>query len=467
MEATKINLFIDHSTSHEAEMDKWLSYVRQYLKYGLKQKHIEVTEHTSFENFIISNPSTLVYLPVITKSSLSDPTFTDRLKLIESKEFGTIITIGLIKEVEATDEFEKSFSNAHISKMFLIDSDTGAVIKGKEFWNKDNFNIFLFKIFDLCNEVIALMPNTEVEVANQVKKAVYLAEPSPDLLGVRDQVRRELLKQGYEVLPRTPYKGSPKEVEKLILENLQKSTLSVHIFGKFYLEPKEGEVSRAEMENKIAANFFSGKKDQKKNLLNFQRIIWMPDNLTVTNEKQVKLLDQILRDKKLYAGSEIIRSSVEELKDIIIEKLQEEIPKNDGGNSGSGGENHNAQKNIYIVISDKNKDKGESVKEMLESQGCNVVMPIGTDNKEKKKLRKFDSVLFYYDNENPSWLRSKVCESYKYNRWQFSSTYVSKAVISTNDLELPNDDLFKDIYHVKVSNMLEHESLMPFFHKAL
>jgi hypothetical protein len=467
MEATKINLFIDRSVSQDADMDKWLSHVRQYLIYGLKQKHIEVTESSCFEDFIVSKPSTFIYLPVITKNSFTDNAFTDRIKLIESNEFGPIVTIGLIKDLEILDGFEKFFPDVRISKMFLIDSDTGVVIKGKEFWNKDNFNIFLFKIFDLCNDVIALTQSTEVKLTGDVKKAVYLAEPSPDLVGVRDQVRRELLNQGYEVLPKTPHKGSPKEVEKSILENLQKSSLSVHIFGKFYQEPKEGEMSRAEMENKIAANFYSAKKDHKKNLLNFKRIIWMPDNLTVTNENQIKLLDGILRDKKLYAGSEIIRSSVEELKDIIIEKLHEESPKNDGGTSGSGGGNNINQKNIYIVISDKNKDKGESVKEMLESQGCNVIMPIGLDGKEKDKFRKFDSVLFYYVNEHPSWLRSKVCESYKYNRWQYSSTYVNKAVITTNDLELPNDDLFKDIHHVKVSNMLEHESLMPFFHKAL
>jgi hypothetical protein len=394
--------------------------------------------------------------------------YSERVQSFYEAEKGNsnLTIIGLIKEQAVIEKCVQLLPDMKFHKMFLIDSDTGMEVKDKDLWKKESFDFFLFKIFDLCNVVERELKFLDENILTDSKKAVYLAEASPDLLVVREEISRELIRHGYRVFPEKSIAGTSKSVEKSINDLLQKSALSIHLFGKLYQEAKPGEVQRLDLENRLAANLFLNKKDNKKGNA-FKRIIWLPDNLTVSNEKQVKFLEQVQRDKKLYAGAEIIMSSVEELKDIILEKLEDEGSEESSGNTGSEAPPIIEKKVVYVVISEKNKEGGESVKKMLEHFGCEVMLNHENKRTVRDGLRKCNSILFYYQNEKASWLRSKMCEMYKAKSWEYSSTFVKKGVITFENQELPNDDFFKEVVHIKANEKLEYENLVPFFNKAL
>ena len=87
------------------------------------------------------------------------------------------------------------------------------------------------------------------------------------------------------------------------------------------------------LQNMVAADFY---KEQSTLFLNgenttydFRRIIWFPENINVQHEKYLKYIDSIKHDPSLYAGADLIRSTPEALKDIIIQKLSGHSSKAD------------------------------------------------------------------------------------------------------------------------------------------
>jgi len=461
----KIDLFIDRSSNDDSELEKWVAFVEKYLKYGLEQKGMKV----DLVNWINPESTSIsLYIPIFTKKSLLSEAYLERvLKVYQTIKSNNCIKIGLIKESVIATRYTDLFPDLKFLRMYLIDKDTGADIHDKDIWKKENHNYFLFKIFDLCSEVEREISNVVNSVADKPVKSVYLAETSPDLLLIREEVRRELLRHGYNVFPEKAITGTTKEVEKKINDFLQKSVLSVHLFGKFYQDTRPGDVQRCDLENRLAANFYSTKKENKKEGSDFKRIIWMPDNLVVSDEKQQRFLQGVQRDKKLYAGSEIITSTVEELKDIILEKLEEKEKKDDGGSSNSSEPLINKKRVVYVVVSEKNKEGAQSVKSMLENIDCEVVFDQGQRKSEFTDLKRCNSILFYYQNEKPSWLRSKMCEVYKIKKWDYSGTFVQRGILNFNNEDLPKDDFFKDVIHIKADQDLEQQNLISFFSSSV
>jgi hypothetical protein len=180
------------------------------------------------------------------------------------------------------------------------------------------------KIADLAFEIDLLLNNVS-DTTVQVPY-IYLAEASYELSQIRYSVKKELIRRGYRVLPEIAF---PVEKEKLtdhIRQDLRKSVLSVHFFGTNNSAPHPVTgLSMDVFQNSLAADFFKEKISSELNGeqsdSSFSRIIWMPENLRLRNEKQAKFIESLRNDKNLYLGADLIRSSPEDLKDIILEKI--------------------------------------------------------------------------------------------------------------------------------------------------
>lgn len=467
MENINVKLCIDRYSQDDPDFEKWAAYVEKYVLFCLKQKEVEASllDDAAME---MQENTCHIYVPVFSRKTLASQEYLERItKQYSRKQQKGLKLLGLIKDSVVAEKVNSLFPELTVLKMFLVDNDTGQDVSDKNLWKKENLDVFLFKIYDLCNEVERAVRSAGEAQINRSLKAVYLAEASPDVMPVRDEIRRELIKMGFEVFPSRSLVGTAKEMEKSINEYLQKSLLSIHLFGKLPQEAKVNDVAVIELENKVAAAYFSTKIETKKVKNTFSRIIWMPDNLVVMNEVQGKLLREIQRDKKLYAGADIIRSSVEELKDIILEKLHEE-EKSGGGNE------HKLQtqavpsdrKIIYVINSEKNREGATAVKKILETGGWQVVEETGSGISDKERLQKCSSVLFYYIDEEPAWLRSKMSEVHEVNKWTYRSPLVKHGIISHENQELPSDDIFKEVALFKAGQVLQSEELLSFFQKA-
>ncbi len=456
MEDSNLYLLPDCPSINTGE-NLWIDYLIKYLSFGLSQKGFNVKVLKDFNDPFDEN-GTVVYLPVFSSYSLSSKDFKERLEKIISSP--SILKYGLVKEEKALNPTAKSYPGLKLSKLFLLDPENGNEVLEKDIFKKEFLNFFLFKIYDLCAE---LERECNSRIANTFtldkSKSLYLAEVTRDLIPVREEIRRELLQLGYKVYPISPILGSSKEKEKIINEQIKNCVLSVHLLGKIFEESSEGNIPNYSLENQVAAQYYIDKVEGKSQ--DFKRIIWIPDNLVIQNENQKKFISQVHKERNHYAGADIIKSTVEELKDIIIEKLTSNDAVSSSDNTSGEGGRHKA---VYIVNSEKNKDGAESVKFMLEEFGYEVFLNKVTIDKEK--IERSSSILFYYHNEKSSWLRSKMCELYKLKSWEYTSTSFRRGVINFENEELPSDEIFKNVYHVKADGQIDKEVLISFFNTA-
>ncbi|WP_028978429.1 hypothetical protein [Sporocytophaga myxococcoides] len=456
MEDSNLYLLPDCPSINTGE-NLWIDYLIKYLSFGLSQKGFNVKVLKDFNDPFEEN-GTVVYLPVFSSYALSSNDFKERLEKIIASP--SILKCGLVKEENALNPAAKSYPDLKLSKLFLLDPDTGNEVQEKDIFKKEFLNFFLFKIYDLCAELERECNSRIVDtVTHDKSKSLYLAEVTRDLIPIREEIRRELLQLGYRVYPNTPILGSGKDKEKIINEQIKNCALSVHLFGKIFEETSGGNIPNYSLENQVAAQYYIEKVEGKSQ--DFKRIIWIPDNLVIQNENQKKFISQVHKEKRHYAGADIIKSTVEELKDIIIEKLTSNDSVSSSGNASSSG---GGQKAVYIVNSEKNKEGAESVKFMLEEFGYEVFLNKITIDKDK--VERSGSILFYYHNEKSSWLRSKMCELYKLKSWEYTSTSFRRGVINFENEELPGDEIFKNVYHVKADGQIDKEVLISFFNTA-
>jgi len=452
MEDSIVYLLPDYPTPHASD-NLWADYLVKYLSFGLSQKGINVKILNDFNDPFEGN-GTIVYLPVFTSYSLSSADFKERIEKVMASPL--IVKMGVVKEERILEETAKGYPDLKLSKLFILNPDTGKEVQEKDLFKKEFINFFLFKIYDLCTELERICTKREEEKTLPDKaKSIYLAEVTKDLIPVREEIRRELLQLGYNVLPNCPIIGSDKNKEKIIQEQLKQCTLSVHLFGKLFEETHDGVVPNYSLENQVAARYYTDKAEDKKQY--FKRIIWIPDNLVLQTDYQKKFINQVHKDKRHYAGADIIKSTVEELKDIIIERLT----ATNTSDPGTSGEAAGDPKTVYIINSEKNKGGAESVKNMLEQIGYNVYLNKVTIDKEK--VERSNSVLFYYHNEKSSWLRSKMCELYKLKSWEYTSTTFRRGIINFQNEELPGDEIFKNVFQVKADGQIDQEVLISFF----
>jgi hypothetical protein len=144
---------------------------------------------------------------------------------------------------------------------------------------------------------------------------VYLAEATSDLSFERDQIRRELQARGYSILPDRPLPLSSAELERVVRENLEHVTLSIHLIGGYYgIVPESGDRSIVELQNALAT-------ECSQRRASFSRLIWLPTNLPVKEARQEAFINVLKNDPALQLGDDLLQTSLEALKTVIQDKL--------------------------------------------------------------------------------------------------------------------------------------------------
>jgi hypothetical protein len=274
-----------------------------------------ITEEEISPSEIESENTFLLHLKVLRRKSPSINIPSALYTQFEKTEF-----IGLLKE-----PLEFPIPNATPYCFFdfcPIDPETNLPVKDDELFEKQSMDIFLSKISDLSFEINHLFFPFQQKTGG----FVYLAETTYELSAVRFSIKKELIKRGYQVLPEKAFLIKESDLVEQIRADLKNSILSIHLFGSAFssIHPQTN-LSMEILQNSVAADFY---KEQSTLFINgenttydFRRIIWFPENAKIKNEKYLKFIDSIKHDLKLYAGADLIRSTPEELKDIIIQKL--------------------------------------------------------------------------------------------------------------------------------------------------
>jgi hypothetical protein len=235
------------------------------------------------------------------------------------------------------------------------------------------------------------------------KPTVYLADTTFDLQREHDEIKRDVLRHGYRVVPseRLPLVAS--QLETFVREQLADCRLSIHLVGRKYgIVPEETEESVVALQNAVAA--------QRSGPGQLTRLIWLPPGLEAEDERQSKLVDALRRDNLNHLCADLLETSLEDLKTVIHQRLEaaKRAPRMDPPGD---------LVRVYLVCDQRDVEQSAALqRRLLEDLGLEVISPVfeGTEEElrqdHEENLATCDVVVIYYGEGNELWRRRKQRE---------------------------------------------------------
>jgi hypothetical protein len=206
---------------------------------------------------------------------------------------------------------------------FFVYDDSGRPRElSQEFAGKER--AFVTKLDDLAYDIAQLldqMANEDaIEVGTPSKGTVFLAETSFELREQREGIKRDLIRNGYEVLPDRALPLVAPELEALVREQLLRSNVSIHLIGRNYgVVPEGGTHSVVERQQTLASEVAATSA--------LSSVIWLAQGLETDDERQRRFVQHLQTSPAVHASAELLEIPVEELKTIIYRKLEPPPPK--------------------------------------------------------------------------------------------------------------------------------------------
>jgi hypothetical protein len=306
-------------------------------------------------------------------------------------------------------------------EFFRVDPETGRIRELDDVFGADAQREFWIKLDDLAHEMCALLERIEGDEAAGNTPAglgsVYLAETTSDLREQRDVIRRDLLQQGYDVLPAEPLPHVAADVIAAVRANLALCATSVHLLGRNYsLVPEGGSESLIEIQNEIAIE--RGREGA------FSRLLWIPDGIEVTDARQRAVLDRIRTDPRIDERSDVLETYLEDFRTALQERLARARTPPPARAAEADPLPHGAQAPtkvpaVYLIYDQRDAAAASGWADRLFEQDLEVLHPLfdgdETDIREyhDDNLRTCDGVIIFFGAANEAWVRRKMRELQK------------------------------------------------------
>lgn len=345
-------------------------------------------------------------------------------------------------------------------EFFRVNPDTGKPDEFRIEFGPDAKQSYLARLYDLAYEITELLKcmkkTGDNQVQSSVKELVFLAETSSDLNDKRDRVKSELRQLGYTVLPdqQLPHDGS--SLRNMVQADLERCALSIHLVGAntgFTPEGEQRSVQR--LQNDIAAEF-----SKKRGL---PRLIWIPADSVPQDDRQEKFIDHLQNDPQAQRGADFMRTSLEELKTIVIEKLEGQK----ASASDISSENHLCH--IYLVCDQRDFDATAQLADYLYDQEFEVLLPVfeGSETEvredHKDKLLSCDAIIIYQGVATDLWLSSKLRDLRKLPGYDGFKPKLATAIY-TGPPDSPQKERFRSREAIVIKNFKNFSAdvLKPF-----
>src|SRR5205085_116924 len=145
-------------------------------------------------------------------------------------------------------------------EFFGYDAESGRPRELAPAYGPGSDRAFLVKLDDLAYDITQLLEmlhengGAATAPAAENKGTVFLAETTFELREEREAIKRDLIRNGYEVLPDRPLPLVAPDLTAAAREQLGRSSLSIHLVGKNYgVVPEGGVKSLPEMQQTLAS----------------------------------------------------------------------------------------------------------------------------------------------------------------------------------------------------------------------
>jgi hypothetical protein len=297
-------------------------------------------------------------------------------------------------------------------EFFKVDPETGKIRELDEIFGPEAQKDFWIKLDDLahdiCNLLQVLEPSSETNTENGA--TVFLAETTSDLREQREAIKRDLQQHGHNVLPSTALPLEVAELTDALRENLGRCELSIHLVGKNYsLVPEGGTTSVVEIQNEMAI--------ARSELGNFARLVWIPADIQVRDTRQQKVLDSLRFDNRLQQTTDLLETSLEDLRTVYHDRLKRPAPSEVVDESlPAQGE---TRRQIYVIYDQRDADNASVWTDFLFKQDFELLRPIFEGDEaeireyHQENLSTCDGVLIIHGKAGELWLRRKLREVQK------------------------------------------------------
>ena len=305
---------------------------------------------------------------------------------------------------------------------FVLDPQTGRPHELSQIFGPETERQFLTRLDDLAYDVSKLLE--ELEGANgaasappavPAKGTLYLAETSFDLREDREAVKRDLVRNGYEVLPDRPLPLVASELGAVVREQLARSTLAVHLVGNGYgVVPDGASRSLVVLQQELAA--------ERSAAAGLPRLIWITPGLMAEDPRQQEFLEYLRTAPAVHDRAELLEIPLEELKSAIHHQLappvapkKEKLPASAPASAAPAA----AISRIYLVPDQQDLEAARRLEDALFERGYEVILPLFDGDEEEvrvehdESLRTCDAVILYYGAAGEPWLRRKLRELQK------------------------------------------------------
>ncbi|HEY6324374.1 MAG TPA: hypothetical protein VJA16_22755 [Thermoanaerobaculia bacterium] len=246
-------------------------------------------------------------------------------------------------------------------------------------------------------------------------RTVYLADTVSELKEQRDALRRELMAQGWSVLPDRPLPLLRGECESLVREQLACCRMSVHLIGRHYgIVPEGTTASVVTMQSELAvARGAAG---------GFSRLIWLPEGMEIADERQGSFVAHLRTDAGQQSGADLLETPFADFQQTLLDRLRvtgeadrEEAVGRGAGPAPRGGE----VARIYLICEQRDLGAAAGLADHLFEQGFEVVVPVFEGDEpqvrreHEESLVSCDAALIYHGAAGEIWLRQKLRELQK------------------------------------------------------
>ena len=295
-------------------------------------------------------------------------------------------------------------------EFFCVDPETGRAQELDQTFGPEMQARYWQKLDDLAYDLASLLQvlddqATPTPLAGAGKGNVYLAETSSDLQPQREALRRDLVHQGYRVLPdRLPPSWLAADWEAFVEQQLAACKLSVHLIGNQYgIVPEGTQSSIVALQYELAAT---------RSMSDLARLIWLPPELALNDERQQRFVEQLHTDARLHRRGDLLQTPFEDLKTAVYRLLSPpaEAPRSRETQAAEG------VIRIYLICDERDLEQIAPLADHLFGEGFEVILPLFDPDEaqarldHEENLRLCDALLIYYGQGNELWQRRKLSE---------------------------------------------------------
>lgn len=267
---------------------------------------------------------------------------------------------------------------------------------GDKFWSK-----LVDLAYDISDVLAELSGETFSGRLVKDYPAVFLAETTFDQAENRDKLRRELQYLGYRILPVLPVPEEAEKGKQAIDQCLHEAVATVHLLGSWYGDfIKNSKLSFIDFQIKTVKDYISSKETTRKPY----QIIWIPNDIKPTDQRQALYLKRLKRDEAQY-HTEIIETPFEVFKTLLNTRLTE---------LNNPPVKPVADKNkLYVIYEKSAQSKMKEYNDMMRAKGFDIVEHSHSNGDEPisrhiNNLLIADAVLIYKGESTMDWLNSKI-----------------------------------------------------------